>query len=60
MTLQEELDTIRARQAYGINRASDSNREGEILATLILAGAAMALAPFAAIIKGIIQCTMTK
>lgn len=67
MTLQEELDTIRARQAYGINRASDSNREGEILATLhpirtrlinaalILAGAAMTLAPFAAIIKGIMQ-----
>lgn len=67
MTLQEELDTIRARRAYGINRTSDSNREGEILATLhpictrlinaalILAGAAMTLAPFAAIIKGIMQ-----
>jgi len=67
MTPQAELETIRARQAYGINRASDSNREGELMAqlhpirtrlinaALILAGAVMTLAPFFHIIKGIMQ-----
>ncbi len=67
MTPQAELDAIRARQEYGIWRNSDSNREGELMAqlhpirtritnaALILAGAVMTLAPFAALIKGIIQ-----
>lgn len=64
---QEELDAIRARQEYGIWRNSDSNREGELMAqlhpirtrlanaALTMAGVAMTLAPFAAIIKGIMQ-----
>ncbi len=67
MTPQDELDTIRARQAYGINRASDSNREGELMAqlhpirtalgnaALILVGFALAVLPFVSIIKGIMQ-----
>lgn len=67
MTPQQEFDAIRARQEYGIWRNSDSNREGELMAqlhpirtrlinaALILAGAVMTLAPFAALIKGIMQ-----
>lgn len=67
MAPQQELDNIRARQAYGIDRASDANREGELMAqlhpirtalgnaALILVGVAMALAPFLPLIKGFMQ-----
>jgi len=64
MTHQDEIDAIRARQAYGIHRASDYMRESELTrkwwhsirdGLLILAGVAMTIAPFFPLIKGLIQ-----